>query len=54
MRAPSRQKLSEKPEDRERRQKVDEALDVALEDTFPASDPPAMVIAGPLEDEEET
>jgi hypothetical protein len=53
MRTSSRRKVTDQPEDSERWRKCDQALDAALEDTFPASDPPAMVIAGPPEDEEE-
>jgi hypothetical protein len=49
----SRRKVPDQPEDRERWQKCDQALDIALEDTFPASDPPAMVMASPPEDEEQ-
>jgi hypothetical protein len=49
----SRRKASDQAEDRERWEKCDRALDAALEDTFPASDPPAMLIAGRPEDEEE-
>jgi hypothetical protein len=48
----SRRKAPEQPEDPERWLKCEQALDAALEDTFPASDPPAMVIAGPPEDGE--
>jgi hypothetical protein len=49
----SRRKATDQPEESERWQKCDQALDAALEDTFPASDPPAMVIAGPRGDKEE-
>jgi hypothetical protein len=53
MRASSRQQPLEQPEDRERWQKCDQALDIALEDGFPASDPPAILMASPPEDEEQ-